>query len=463
LAAGIPSAVARPYDSGMDELFDLPPTQARPKQEGRGRPRLQRPNRGQVMLRPTDLESLLPADHRAREVWAFVEGLDLAEFEADIKAVEGHSGRPPIDPAILTALWLYATLEGVGSARALDRLCDEHDAYRWICGGVGVNHHTLADFRVDHGGRLERLLVQSVAALMTRGEVTLARVAHDGVRVRASAGAASYRGRGGLRRALAEAATQVTRLRAELDDDPAATSRRQEAARERAAREREERVKAALEVLPELEDIKRRNGDDPESARVSTTDAEARVMRMGDGGWRPAYNGQLTTDTGSGLVCGVSVTNRGSDAGELVPLVRRLEDAFGVRPAEVLVDGGFATLPDIEALGRSRGTGIPTLRASPAGGHGWAPRWPGRSTGTGRRLPSGSTPRPATGGCNSCPSEGSRRSARCSSGTPSPTTSSGPWRSEVEPSGEPPERPEEPSRRPSHRPPALFDPRHRRS
>lgn len=366
-AAGIPNRGRRSYDSGMDELFDLPPAEPGPETPaGRGKPRLQRPNRGQVMLRPSDLESLLPADHRAREVWAFVEGLDLTAFEARIRAVEGHAGRPPIDPAILLSLWLYATLEGVGSARALARLCDEHDAYRWICGGVGVNHHTLADFRVDHGARLEQLLVQSVAALVAEGGVTLQRVAHDGVRVRASAGAGSYRGRGGLRKALTEAATQVKRLRAELDDDPAATTRRRQAARERAAREREERVRAALEVLPELEAAKRRNGADPDTARASTTDPEARVMRMGDGGWRPAYNGQLTTDTASGLVCGVSVTNRGSDMGELVPLVDRLEDAFGRRPAEVLVDGGFVALPDIEALETS-GTAVyapPSTRRS---------------------------------------------------------------------------------------------------
>lgn len=146
-------------------------------------------------------------------------------------------------------------------------------------------------------------------------------------------------------------ATQVRRLRAELDDDPGATSRRQAAARERAAAEREARVKAALEVLPELEATKRRNGADPDEARVSTTDPEARVMRLGDGGYRPAYNGQYTTDVGSGLVCGVSVTNRGTDAGELRPAVARLERAFGRRPAEILADGGYATLPDIEALG----------------------------------------------------------------------------------------------------------------
>src|SRR5664279_2817909 len=146
----------------MDELFDLPPSEPTTRvPEGRGRPRLQQPRREQIRLRPSDLESLLPPEHRARLVWAFVEGLDLSAFHARIRATEGHSGRPPIDPAILVALWLYATLEGVGSARALDRLCDEHDAYRWIAGGVGVNYHTLADFRVEAAELLDELLVQS--------------------------------------------------------------------------------------------------------------------------------------------------------------------------------------------------------------------------------------------------------------------------------------------------------------
>jgi transposase len=337
----------------MDELFDLPPTEPTTRPEERGRPRLQRPRREQITLRPSDLESLVAPEHRARLVWAFVDGLDLAAFHARIKAVEGHSGRPPIDPAILVSLWLYATLEGVGSARALERLCDEHDAYRWICGGVGVNYHTLADFRVAAAGLLDELLAQSVAALLATGEVTLSRVAHDGVRVRASAGAGSYRGRRGLGRALTDATAQVAALRAELDDDPAATSRRTAAARERAARERESRVRRALDVLPDLEATKRRTmrPDRPVSkARVSTTDPEARVMRMGDGGYRPAYNGQLTTDVASGLVCGVEVTNQGTDVGRLGPAIDRLERAFGRRPAEMLADGGYVSLAEIDHL-----------------------------------------------------------------------------------------------------------------
>jgi len=358
----------------MDELFDLPPADAiAAEPERRGRPRLQRPDRDQLLLRPTDLESLLAPDHEARLVWAFVESLDLSGFHERIRAVEGHAGRPPIDPAILLGLWLYATLEAVGSARALDRLCNEHDAYRWIAGGVPVNYHTLADFRIDHGDRLEALLVGSVAALLATGEVTLARVAHDGIRVRASAGAASFRRRPRLEAALELAEAQVAALRDELDDDPGATKRRIAAARERAAREREAHVREALAALPELEAAKARarargsKDRPPAEARASTTDPEARVMRMGDNGFRPAFNGQLTTDVDSGLVCGVAVTNRGTDHGELVPVVRRLEQAFGRAPDEILVDGGFVVLDDIatlEASGTAVYAPVPEQRAT---------------------------------------------------------------------------------------------------
>ena len=352
----------------MDEtFFDLPPTEAgQGELAGRARPRLQRPNRDQITLRPSDLESLLAPDHRARLVWAFVEGLDLSAFHERIRAVEGHAGRPPIDPAILLALWLYATLEAVGSARALERLCDEHDAYRWLAGGVPVNYHTLADFRVEHVEVLDELLTRSVAALMVEGHVTLTRVAGDGMRVRASAGAASFRRRDTLEGALAEAEAQIRALKAELDDDRGASSRRIAAARERAATERAERVRAALDALPELEAAKGRNapaGTPPREARSSLTDPEARVMKMADGGFRPAYNAGLATDTESQVIVGVELTNAGSDGGRLTPMLDGIERRYDRAPLAVLVDGGFVNLAEIETLaGNACGT---TLYAPP--------------------------------------------------------------------------------------------------
>ena len=297
-------------------------------------------------LRSVDLESLLALDHAARAVWEFVESLDLSPLYAKVQSVEGGAGRPATDPQIYMALWLYATIEGVGSARALERLTGHHDAYRWILGGVPVNHHSLSDFRVRHGEFLDGVLTQSVAVLMEQKLVVLKRVSQDGIRVRASAGAASFRRKPSLERCLQEAEEQIERLRQELETDPEATNRRQVAARHRAAEDRQRRVKAALEQMSEV--AAKKPAAEKDKARVSTTDAEARVMKMGDGGFRPAYNGQFAVDTETQIVVGVDVSNSGSDQGQLVPMLEQLEERYEVIPSESLVDGGFAGFKDIE-------------------------------------------------------------------------------------------------------------------
>jgi len=310
------------------------------------RPRVLRPNRAQLEFRPVDLEGLLPEDHRARAVWDFVSGLDLSAWYEEIRSVEGEAGRPAIDPAILLALWIYATVEGVGSARAIARLCEEHDAYRWICGGVGVSYRTLAAFRVMHEEKLDGLLTQSVVQLVAADLVRLERIAQDGVRVRASAGAASFRRRQRLRELEREVKERIASLRSELEDDPAATSRRVKAARERAARERRERVKRAL---AKVQALGREKPSEKEGVRASTTDPEARVMKMADGGFRPAYNVQMATAIAGQVVVGVEVTDSGSDAHQLAPMLDQLERRYGERPRETLVDGGYATFDAIEA------------------------------------------------------------------------------------------------------------------
>jgi transposase len=312
--------------------------------------RVLRPNRAQVELRPCDLEALLAEGHRARIVWAYVEQADVSRLYAGIKAVDGGSGRTAIAPEILLALWLYATVEGVGSARAIARMTQEHDAYRWICGSVQVNYHTLSDFRVAQGEVLDGLLTDSVASLLAVGAVTLKRVARDGMRVRASAGASSFRRRGTLERCLEEARTQVETLKRQIEDDPGALTRKQQAARARAVREREEKVRKALDRLPELEQIKVKQGKPAEAARASTSDAEATVMKMGDGGFRPAYNAQLATDTESQVIVGVEGVSTGSDMGQLEPMVEQVFERCGRTPAEWLVDGGFPAHEQLDAV-----------------------------------------------------------------------------------------------------------------
>jgi transposase len=332
----------------FDDLPDAPMGEgtAPPK----ARARVLMPNRLQMELRPSDLESLLPEGHRARIVWGYVERQDLSAMYEPIKAVEGGAGRTAIAPEILYALWLYATLEGVGSARGLARLTQAHDAYRWICGGVQVNYHTLSDFRVDHGEALDGLLSDGVASLMAAGAVKLKRVAQDGMRVRASAGAGSFRRQEKLESYLEQAREQVAALKRQMEEDPGALSRRSEAARERAVREREERIEKALARLPELAKIKQKQGKDGGEARASTTDAEASVMKMGDGGFRPAYNAQYATDVESQVIVGTEVVTVGSDLGQLLPMVEQVSERCGSAPDEWLVDGGYPAHEQLEAV-----------------------------------------------------------------------------------------------------------------
>jgi len=315
-----------------------------------GAPRVKRPDRRQSILRPQVIDQLIPPDHRARAIVKFIEEMDLSAFYAPIKSRGDEPGRPATDPEMLIALWLFATSEGVGSGRQLERLCERDDAYRWICGGVQVNYHTLTDFRVDHGAALDDLLTQVLGVLMHEGLVRLKRVAQDGVRVRANAGADSFRSSMGLRKCLKAAKEQVRQAKKMLDKDDPTRSDKMRKAAERAARERVVRVEKAIAELKKLQASKETKAE-AERARASTTDPEARVMRMADNGFRPAFNMQLAVDADTRAIVGVGMTNSGSDMGQITPMVEDVERRTGKKPKEWLVDGGYTSLKDIQAAG----------------------------------------------------------------------------------------------------------------
>jgi transposase len=342
--------------------------------------RLQQADRGQVRLEAVDLESLVAPDHQVRAVWRFVTGLDLRPLHEAIRALEGHAGRPAIDPAILVCLWLYATLEDVGSARELDRLTRSHLVYRWICGGVSVNYHTLSDFRVDHESFLDELLTRSVAALVEVGATNLEEVAQDGLRTRAAAGGGSFRRRATLEARLAAARERVERLKAELAADPAASSKRQAAARARAAREAESRAEAALQALAEIEkrreQARKKHGKRAaaqKQPRASLTDPEARVIKMADGGFRPGYNFQIATDTKGGAVVGVQVSNDSSDKGLVQSMAEELRRRFTRLPQRWLADTGYASNQAAQQLGEA---GVEAYMPIPTGFSGEPARAP---------------------------------------------------------------------------------------
>jgi transposase len=316
-----------------------------------------------------------------------VEGLDLSALEDRIKARDNTPGHPAISPRLLLALWLYATSEGVGSARALERLCESHDVYRWLCGGVSVNYHTLSDFRVGCADLLDRLLAEHVAALAAAGLVDLATLAQDGVRVRASAGAASFRREATLDRHLAMAQAVVEELKREVDEQPDASNRRIKAARERAARERVERVATAQKALSEIKAQRKQREEThgkpskrPKEPRASSTDPQARVMKMADGGFRPAYNVQVASVAGEQIVVAVKPWTTGSDRGLLRPMLERLRSRTGHFPGRHLADGGFTSAADIEW---AHGEGIAVYSPPTQSKHGTDPYQPRRNDGEG--------------------------------------------------------------------------------
>jgi transposase len=324
----------------------------------RGVARVVRPNRDQLSWGLVDPEAWLAPNHVARLVWGFIETLDLGPLYDKVKAREGEPGRPPADPAVQLALWLLATIEGVGSARALDRLSERDLAYRWLSCGVPINYHGLADFRVAHADVLDQLLTDSLAAFIADGLVDVEEIIVDGTKVKASAGRSSFKRAGRLEAAVAAAQERVAKLKAEVDADPAASSKRREAARERATREIEERAAKAKATLAEIEKERQRRAKrspkevaEQKEPRASLTDPEARRMRFPDGAIRSAYNVQLATTSEHGFITAVQATDRRNDSGLARPMVEETERRTGRRVKRLLADTGYASIEDVAALG----------------------------------------------------------------------------------------------------------------
>ena len=251
------------------------------------------------------------------------------------------------------ALWLLATLDGIGSAREVGRRCETDIPYMWICGGVGVNYHTISDFRTQHVEFLERILVDSVAAMIDSGLVTLDVIAQDGMRVRANAGKSSFRRRPTLEQLQQEAERHLEKLNQENQSEAEReqANARRTAAAERAAQERKERIDEALKQHEELakQREQRKKGTGKET-RVSTTDPDARKMKMANGGFDPAFNVQFATDAETRVIVGVEVTNEGTDGGQLEPMHNKVCESYGKSPQKIVADSAYATKEGVTAV-----------------------------------------------------------------------------------------------------------------
>jgi transposase len=339
------------------------PAAPRPEPAAKAAARLQPVNRQQLLYRAVDVEQLLEPDHLARAIWEMTGRLDLRAYTTEVRAVEGRAGRPPVDPRLLIALWVYAYSERVSSAREVERRCDYHPAYQWLTGCEAINHHTLSDFRVEHQAALDGLFAQLLAILSREGLITLEQVAHDGTKIKAAASGNSFHREKTLRRHL-EAAQE--RVRAMGDPRDEAADRRTRAARQRAAREKVERLEQALEELQKVQAAPAGRVE-PSDRRVSETDPEARPMKQGDGGYAPSHNVQISTDTAHSIIVGATVTPDANDQQQLLPAVEQVEQQNGRSPGQMIVDDGYTTRENILAAA-DRGLDLigGTLEGDPA-------------------------------------------------------------------------------------------------
>lgn len=307
-------------------------------------------NRQQLMLRSVDVEKLIEEDHPVRAIWELVEGADLESFYEVIEAVEGEAGCSAWDPRVLISLWIYAYSRAVSSAREISRRCEYDPAYQWLTGLEVINHHTLSDFRVRHEQALDELFAQVLGVLSHEGLVTLERVMHDGVKIEAGASDKSFRRQETLERHLDLARQQVKGMKAKEEEALCPEVRERVAqARERAVREKKERLESALKELKQMQAVQ----SDPEKrkkVRVSTTDPEARIMQQPGGGFAPGYNVQISSDAKADLIVGMGVSQAANDTGELVPAMERMEANWGEKPQQVVVDGGFINQGTIKAM-----------------------------------------------------------------------------------------------------------------
>jgi transposase len=303
--------------------------------------RLKVVDRKQLLFRTVDVDRLIEEDHAARAIWEFVGQMDLSGYTEQVRSVAGGAGRPAFDPHLLVSLWVYSYSIGVSSARAIERLCEYHPAYQWLTGMESISAHTLSDFRVSHAEQLRELFVQMLALLSSEGLITLERVMQDGTRVRAWASPSGFRSKPRIEEYLKQAREAVEELESQPEEE---VSRQMQRGRERARRERRERLESALKQFDELKANKSRVD------RVSTSDPEARVMKQAEGGSAPSYNVQISTDASQSLIVDIDVTQSGADYQQLTPAMERLEQTLKRVPDQVVVDGGYISSDNIEEM-----------------------------------------------------------------------------------------------------------------
>lgn len=351
------------YMNDQELLFKLPEYSKDKKIDKiyKGKPRIIGPVRDQVEMMTFAIDQLIPSDHKARLVWKYVEKLDLSKFLINMDSVEGGAGRPSIDPRVLLSLWLYATIEGIGQGRVIERYCLEHNAFKWICGGLNISYHTINDFRATNEEPLNELLIQSVTILLDQNLIDLEGISQDGIKVRANAGSSSFRRKETLKELQNDVRAYVTKLNKEREENSSDVLKRKKIIEQQKALDREKRINQAIAQMEQItrkkehtqkKQRKKLKEKEEKKIRASTTDPESRIMKMGNGGYNPAYNVQLATDIKTHVIVGLEVSNECADRGLMSKMQKQVIDTFKIKPKKWLVDGGYTQHEDVDNVAK---------------------------------------------------------------------------------------------------------------
>jgi transposase len=203
------------------------------------------------------VDDLIPLEHPVRAIWAFAEARDLKNVLGVDEKKLPHAS---VDPKLLVALWLWATVQGVGSARHLEKRCAEHLAYRWLCGGIEIGHQALRDFRLIHGEALDHLIADALAALVEEGAISLELISPKALKTQLLTGDSTFRKRRRLKALAAAAAVRVKKLRATLDrDDAIADERYNRDTHWHAVQQHGARAKAVIAQMKNLSTLPAKN------------------------------------------------------------------------------------------------------------------------------------------------------------------------------------------------------------
>ncbi len=323
--------------------------------------KIRKPVRNQLEFQMMALDDLIPEDHKAKFIWNFVQKMNTDPCFQRIKSLICGPGRYATDPELIFCLWLFAYSEGVSGSRQIVERTKHHDAYKWICGGISVNHTMLCEFRSAEPEIFEELLTSSLAVMMEQGFLEAEDIAQDGSKIKAAAGNNTCRREPSIQEQLEKATQYVRKIEEENQKNPDSYNKRRTAAKLRAGNERKALLEQSLEELEKIREIKRQSRrkkkevleKEAVNARVSTRDPEARRMKMGDGGFRMAYNLQLATGVASKVIFGVTVINS-SDQGEAPRMVSKVafrRKLLGLDPVlNWLADAAYSSIEDIEGV-----------------------------------------------------------------------------------------------------------------